>query len=330
MKKGFLKSKIFLLVFTIGFLPEALAQLQCKSAFISLSNLSEKFVPKEIKARLIRNLETSTRDIKTSNLEIIKHILTTYPALKNIRLTKEEAPYLFNKIKKEDRDWCPEGWGLLHLAAYFKNPALLDLLLKVGVNARTKKKTYTESYIKQTKSFEDNALHISIKRNFEEGINIIFKHHPKEKFVRYVRLRRRFDSFVRIQVEPKVEKESKGLRFIDEISKDNQTPWLLALERDIEHKKDSNFTFTHLIGQQRPSLHFLSNRNDRIRHNRNNVYIGHNYFDTKYIPARDSDISIAVADLALKYLVGPEEYINIFKSRVEKGKKPYVPTYYLY
>ena len=317
MKKGFLKSKIFLLVFTIGFLPEALAQLQCKSAFISLSNLSEKFVPKEIKARLIRNLETSIRYPETSNLQSIIQTLMEYPSLKDIRLTKEDIPHLFNKIKKEDRNWCPKGWGLLHLAAYFKNPVLLDSLLKVGVNARTKKKNYTVTkhttrtvdFIKETVSFEDNALHISIKRNFEEGINIIFKHHPKEKFWRIYPIGRL----------------STKIRFIDEISKDNQTPWLLALERDIEHEKDPNFTFTHLIGQQGPSLYFRSNTPYHLD--------GYNYFFTKYIPARDSDINMAVADLALKYLVGPEEYINDLKYEIEDDKKPYVnsginPSFY--
>ena len=318
MKKGFLKSKIFLLVFTIGFLPEALAQLQCKSAFISLSNLSEKFVPKEIKARLIRDLETSTRDIKTSNLEIIKHILTTYPALKNIRLTKEEAPYLFNKIKKEDRDWCPEGWGLLHLAAYFKNPALLDLLLKVGVNARTIKSVYpsrtknlydinaNRPYIGEkrgTISFEDNALHISIKRNFEEGINIIFKHRPKEKFVEhFVWKRAHYD----ISKTRYPSRESKGMRFIDEISNDGKSPWLLALERDMKHEEDPNFTFTHLIGQQGPGLYYPSAPNS-----------GGGNFGYLIAMQYNKQEYKAVSDLAIKYLKASQLHIEEFKHKIK-------------
>ena len=107
MKKGFLKSKIFLLVFTMGFLPEALAQSQCKDSFSFIYNKEVEaqlikdsfsfFYTKEVKAQLISDIKASQKkhsadetherdfknlihDVETSNLIGIKENLTKYPA----------------------------------------------------------------------------------------------------------------------------------------------------------------------------------------------------------------------------------------------------------
>ena len=226
MKKEFLllEAKTFLLVFTIGFLPEALAQPRCQKSFSS-STQTDLFSWKKKKASTLREAKADLiHGLVDLNLKNIKQTLINYPSLKNIRLTKEDTPRLLSRIRETNLNWCPKGWGLLHLAAYFKKPELLDLLLELGVNIRTKKR-------KGGESIEDNVLHVSIKRNFKEGVDTIFKHYPKERFGQVRR------------------------RFIDEKTRDKKTPWFLAIRRDVHFK---NTLFTNLIGQYGPSGHVES------------------------------------------------------------------------
>ena len=75
-------------------------------------------------------------------------------------------------------------------------------------------------------SIEDNALHISIRQNFKQGVDIILNYQKLERFG-----------------------ETRS-RFIDEKSYDKKTPWFLSIRRDLQYK---NTLFTNLIGQHNPS-----------------------------------------------------------------------------
>jgi len=154
-----------------------------------------------------------------SDMKNLQAILLKYPRLKNVRWTKQENPEFFKEILFGDYKWSKQGWGLLQLAAYFKKPEMLSMLLDLNLNIRTRKKLGGES-------IEDNALHISLRRNFQEGVDMLLKHQGLERF-------------------GKVKN-----RFIDEKSYDKKTPWFLAIRRDLSQK---NTLFTNLIGQYRPS-----------------------------------------------------------------------------
>ncbi|MGI9548792.1 MAG: hypothetical protein ACR2M7_02270 [Bdellovibrionales bacterium] len=169
----------------------------------------EKFAGK--KAEILQAL-------KATDLVELRLLLEQYPQLKNQRWTHEEDPAFFKQIG-EDYKWCPKGWGLLQIAAYLKEPNLLNLFLNLNVNVRARK-------TKGGESIEDNALHIALRRNYTQGIEIIFSHLPRERF------------------------GSKKQRFIDEKSHDKKTPWFLAIKRDREYKK---VVFTHMVGQYEPS-----------------------------------------------------------------------------
>ncbi len=230
--------KVLFLSWTLFFIPlKAVSQPRCKQVFRpSLQTDIFKFVEESAKKDASSSHKQKTkktlpkvgllkekRDLiqyfRTSDIGNLRLSLTLYPQLKNLRWTREEFPNFFKQMSVVDYQWCPKGWGLSQLAAYFKKPEVLSLFLNSDVNIRTKKKQGGES-------LEDNALHISLKRNFKEGIDIILKHKKPERFGKV------------------------RSRFIDEKSYDKKTPWFLAIRRDVKYK---NTLFTNLIGQREPS-----------------------------------------------------------------------------
>ncbi len=177
-----------------------------------------------VKADLLKQKKYLIQYFEASDKYSLVRILQQYPQLKNLRWTKQEHPQFFQRLRMGDYKWCPKGWGLLQLASYFKNSELLSALLELGVNVHAKKKQGGES-------LEDNALHISLRQNFKEGIDLILTHQKPERF------------------------GERKKRFIDEKSYDKKTPWFLAIRRDLKHK---NTLFTNLIGQHNPSGHVQS------------------------------------------------------------------------
>ena len=215
--------KLFLLIFCFSSI-KLTADPICRSLFDKDSSepaKSTQYTGKKhrlTKQKLFEKKAEILEAVENSNLPQLRQLLEQYPQLKDLRWNQHTYPSFFSKMG-EDYKWCPKGWGLLQIAAYLKEPNLLNLFLNLDVNIRTQKR-------KGGESIEDNALHISLRQNYRQGIEIIFSHVPRERF------------------------GSKKQRFIDEKSHDKKTPWFLAIKRDREYKK---IIFTHMIGQYEPS-----------------------------------------------------------------------------
>ena len=115
--------------------------------------------------------------------------------------------------------FCPDGWGITQLAAYHKNPQLLELFLKLNVDFRTLKK-------QGGVTFENNALHIAIGMGYLDGVRILLNSHLTKKT------------------------KSKG-HFIDEKNRKKQTPWALAIYLALTELK--NYDILRLLANKRPS-----------------------------------------------------------------------------
>ena len=182
MKKGFLKSKIFLLVFTMGFLPEALAQSQCKDSF-------SFFYTKEVKAQLISDIEASQTKpltyeyhvkhrllygVKTSNLIGIKGVLTDFPALAEEFPNLKSIPLLDHEMNKKDNDADP------YLKKYARVNPSTDYTKEVkaqlisDIKASIKKHSADEAYEIEVKN---NLIH-DIKTSNFRGIQEILTKYP--------------------------------------------------------------------------------------------------------------------------------------------------------
>ena len=112
------------------------------------------------------------------------------------------------------------GWTPLQMASYNKDLDLLEFLLELDFEYKTKKG-------KGAVSLEYNPLHIAIITDFFEGAKSILLKSGLEKFGRH-----------------------KGRRFIDEKTGDKMTPWALAVFQDLKNKR---VEFVHLIGSYEPS-----------------------------------------------------------------------------
>ena len=124
-------------------------------------------------------------------------LITKNPFLKNknIRFTSGS---LIDRISEKDKAWAPRGWGVLQLMAYFENLKMLDTLLDLGVDIRTQKRTGGVSV-------ESNALHIAIKKQDFEAVELILGNYNITKKIK-----------------------SKG-HFIDEKDQDKMTAFALSI-----------------------------------------------------------------------------------------------------
>lgn len=142
-------------------------------------------------------------------------LIEQFPFLKGIRFTD---PSLLEEISEFDRHWCPKGWSPLQIASYRKDSDMLDFLLTIGMDFRTKKRQGGES-------LESNPLHIAIRRDFKEGAKRILSH---AKFIPF----------------------GTRNRFIDEKDHRKKTPWCLAVQKD---RQNQILRYTNIVGSYEPS-----------------------------------------------------------------------------
>ena len=178
-----------------------------------VSGLREK-KKEQVKGYFLQVFEK--RDMKK-----IRDLILEYPFLKDARF--KDTSFLGAKIEPEHRKWCPEGWSPSQLSAYMRDFELLDLLLGLGSNIRTKKG-------QGGVSVENNPLHISIKRRFKKGVTRVLE---QEGDV------------------PLIQGERQN-RLVDEQTQDKKTPWVLAVEEDVER---DGYEFIEEIGRFGPSAY---------------------------------------------------------------------------
>ena len=154
---------------------------------------------------------------KKRNHQQIKKLVNKFPFLKEVRF---ESSFVNRFVEKRHLHWCPEGWSPPQLASYTKDIQILEWLLELDFNIRTKK-TIKEGNI------EHNPLHISIKRDFKEGA---------QKILAYAH-----DGHI---------PSKKRNRFIDEKNQDKETPWAMAVRQD---QKKPLPVFMLIVGQYHPS-----------------------------------------------------------------------------
>ena len=110
----------------------------------------------------------------------------------------------------------------LQIAGYRRTPCLLLFFLSLGFDSRTKKR-------RGGVSLESNSVHISVKRDFLEGIEIILDPETDRKI------------------------SLKGpKRLIDEKNHLKQTPWILANE-NFRHNNGQGTAIVEAVGRYRPS-----------------------------------------------------------------------------
>lgn len=160
------------------------------------------------------------------NITALQDLVKTYPAITNVRITDQE--FLKKHVNRKHLHWCPEGWSVLQLVTYHKSPDILEFIFKLGFkNVRTKKKNWGAP------NMEHNPLHISIKRNWSEGVSFFFT------YAKYVM----------------TAKERQA--FINEKNQDQMTPWALAVEHD-RYEDPVKARMVHRVGRQNPSGFALS------------------------------------------------------------------------
>ena len=154
-------------------------------------------------------------------------LIKEFPFLKDTRF---KDPSVLDQIPEKHRYWCPRGWSPAQIASYIRDIDLLNFVLSLEMNIRSMKKTGGESV-------ESNPLHISIQRDFKEGAIRILEFAGKTPYGR------------------------RG-RFIDEKDGLKQTPWHLAIQRDIINgiERDMENQIVHhkiyymdIVGRYEPS-----------------------------------------------------------------------------
>ena len=154
---------------------------------------------------------------KYQDFKNIEKLVLKYPFLKSERFIGSSA--LKNYIEKEHYGSIPDKWSPVQAASYAKDLKMLEFLLKLGFDIRSKKRQGGES-------LEDNPLHIAIKKDFPAGAKAILDH---DGYINFGRRRN---------------------RLVDEKDSNKHTPWFLAIK---QYFKNKNLNFIHLVGEYNPS-----------------------------------------------------------------------------
>lgn len=210
----------------------------------------------------------------------IKSLVSAHPFLRNAR-----TPLPLQVLNSSAyRSWfdLEAGWTPLQIAAYNKDLDLLKFLLDMGFNYRAKKE-------RGGVSTEYNPLHIAISADFKKGAESILQAAGLQKF----------------------KEERGGNRFIDEKTGDKQTPWALAVFKDVRNK---TVEFIPLIGKYEPSGYVES-------------YILNEPMDGYLLAERYGGPGIH--KLALKYLKAPnyDKYMEIKNNSINNRRKRTKPRY---
>ena len=147
-------------------------------------------------------------------------LIAEFPFLKKIRFTD---PSILEQIPENHRHWCPRGWSPTQIASYTKDLDLLHFMLALKMDIRTLKEA-------GALSVENNPLHIAIKVGFKEGAKMILEFVGKTPF-------------------------GTRNRFIDEKDQLKQTPWYMAINKDMELRRIS---YISVVGNYGPSAHVSS------------------------------------------------------------------------
>ena len=154
-----------------------------------------------------------TQAFQKRDFNKMETLINTFPFLKSLRISNN-SPLLENYTHYiTNIESFPEGLNFPVIAVYAYDFQMLDFLLNLGINIRTKKGTGEVS-------IESNPLHVGIKIDFYSAANRILEHEGHVPF-------------------------GKRNRLIDEKEQNKKTPWALAIEKDMETDK---IRFIPLIG----------------------------------------------------------------------------------